>query len=67
VTDAEKLSKISAVCSHPALFGWSGADLARVIRRVLDGQEPVIYTADELNEPIHYELVHDAVYEDGLS
>ncbi len=65
MTDAEKIATISEMCSHPGLFGWSGKDLARSIRRVLDGHEPVPYLLSESDAPIDYELVHDAVYEDG--
>ena len=64
MTDAQKLAKISSICNHPGLFGWSGADVARVIRKVLAGEFVIFALTEDEDEPIHYELVHDAVYEE---
>ena len=36
-SDAEKLARIRAVIDHPGVFHWDGQDVARVIRRILEG------------------------------
>jgi hypothetical protein len=37
ISDAEKLARIRAVIDHPGVFHWDGQDVARVIRRILEG------------------------------
>jgi len=37
ISDAEKLARIRAVIDHPGIFHWAGQDVARVIRRILEG------------------------------
>ena len=37
ISDAEKLARIRAVIDHPGTFHWAGGDVARVIRRILQG------------------------------
>jgi hypothetical protein len=37
ISDAEKLARIRAVIDHPGTFHWAGQDVARVIRRILEG------------------------------
>jgi hypothetical protein len=37
ISDAEKLARIWAVIDHPGIFHWAGRDVARVIRRILEG------------------------------
>ena len=37
ISDAEKLAWIGAVIDHPGMFHWNGQDVARLIRRIIDG------------------------------
>jgi hypothetical protein len=37
ISDAEKLARIRAVIDHPGTFHWAGQDVARAIRRILEG------------------------------
>jgi hypothetical protein len=37
ISDAEKLARIRAVIDHPGIFHWAGQDVARAIRRILEG------------------------------
>ena len=37
ISDAEKLARIRAVIDHPGIFHWAGQDVARIIRRILEG------------------------------
>jgi hypothetical protein len=37
ISDAEKLARIRAVIDHPGIFHWAGQDVARLIRRILEG------------------------------
>lgn len=63
----DKLDKIKAMCGHPSYVTGSGERLAAAIRKVINDEidtAPILYALSEVDEPIHYELVHDAVYED---
>lgn len=62
LTDKQKLQKISEICNHPGAFHWQGRDMARVITSVINDDKPIPYLLSEADEPIHYELTHDAVY-----
>lgn len=64
MTDAEKLAAIADICRHPGAFHWSGQQMASVITKVIDGEQPIPYALSTLDEPIPYELSHDAVWED---
>lgn len=69
LTDTEKLTMIRNLCDHPGAFHWSGRDMAKAIRNVLDDNQPIDYRLSDVDEPIRYELIHDAVaeeVEDGL-
>jgi hypothetical protein len=37
ISDAEKLASIRAVIDHPGTFHWAAQDVARIIRRILEG------------------------------
>lgn len=63
MTDQEKLRQIASICAHPGVFHWSGSDVARAVRRVID-ESPIPFVLSEIDEPVHYEMVHDAVYEE---
>lgn len=63
MTTEEKLRLIRDMCDHPGSYHWKGRDLARVIRRVIDTDEPIPFTLSDIDQPIQFELVHDAVYE----
>lgn len=63
MTTDEKLRMIRDICNHPGAFHWSGQEMARTITKVLDDQ-PIPYRLSDLDEPIHYELAHDAVAEE---
>lgn len=62
LSDAEKLAKIQDICHHPGSYGWSGRKIADFICRVIVGEDqPIPYL---LSDDAHYELAHDAVYEE---
>lgn len=63
--DAEtKLAMIRDICRHPGSWAWTGRQMAEAINRVITGNQPIPYTLSELDHPIPYEVVHDAVYEE---
>lgn len=64
MTDKEKLTMIRNICDHPGAFHWSGIDMAHAIKNVLDGSRPIEYKLSNIDEPIPYELIHDAVAEE---
>lgn len=64
MTDAQKLSKIRAMCYHPGAFHWTGQQMANAIMRVLDENAPIDYELSEDDEPVPYYLAHDAVFVD---
>jgi hypothetical protein len=37
ISDAETLARIRAVLDHPGIFHWAAQDIARVIRRIIEG------------------------------
>lgn len=60
--DAEtKLAMIRDMCRHPVVCRWSGQDVADAITRLIN-EEPIHYELSELDHPVPYELVADAVY-----
>lgn len=64
MTADEKLRMIREICKHPGAFHWSGREMANTISRVIDENAPIPFTLSEIDEPIHYELAHDAVAEE---
>lgn len=60
----EKLDMIRDMCSHPGAFHWSGRQMADAIRKVINEDEPIAYALSDLDHPVPYELVHDAVSEE---
>lgn len=65
LSNDQKLSKIRDICNHPGSFHWSGKQMATAIRNVIDDDaEPIPYTLSDLDHPIPYEIVHDAVYDE---
>ena len=64
MTDAQKLMKIRNMCDHPGAFHWTGAEMANAIKNVLDDNQPIDYSLTDNDEPIRYELAHDAVFID---
>jgi hypothetical protein len=63
VTAEQKLLKIQAMCGHPSYLGGTGHKLAQAIKNVIDDDAPILYSLSDIDEPVHYELVHDAVFE----
>jgi len=39
--------------------------MAKAIRKVINDDSPIEFLLSEQDQPIDYELVHDAVFEDG--
>lgn len=60
----QKLVMIGDLCRHPGAFHWSGRQMADAIRRILARDEPIGFDLSDLDRPIPYELVHDAVSEE---
>lgn len=59
----EKLKMIRDVCRHPGSFHWSGREMADLIAGIVDDADPIPYRLSDADEPIRYELIHDAIYE----
>lgn len=38
--------------------------MAAAIIKIINDNKPIDYTLSEIDEPIHYELAHDAVFVD---
>jgi hypothetical protein len=64
MTDAQKLTKIRDMCNHPGAFHWTGVQMANAIVNIINDNKPIDYELSEIDEPIHYELAHDAVFVD---
>lgn len=64
MTDAQKLTKIRDMCRHPGAFHWTGLQMATAIINVINDEQPIDYVLSETDEPIKYELAHDAVFVD---
>lgn len=67
MTDTEKLTMIRNICDHPGSFHWTGAEMAKAIKNVLQDDRPIDYWLSDADEPIGYELIdliHDAVAEE---
>jgi hypothetical protein len=64
MTDAQKLSKIRAICRHPSSQESTGVAMVTAIMDVLNDDTPIDYLLSDQDEPIHYELAHDAVFVD---
>ncbi len=64
MTADQKLAKIKAMCGHPSYVTGTGHKLAHAIKTVIDDESPILYSLSDIDEPVHYELVHDAVFED---
>lgn len=64
MTDAQKIAMIRDICNHPGSFHWTGLDVANAIKRVIDDEKPIDFTLSQIDMPIPYELVHDAVAEE---
>lgn len=60
----DKLARIGDMCRHPGAFHWTGRQMANAIRKVIDDELPICFELSELDHPIPYELVHDAVSEE---
>lgn len=67
MTAEQKLTKISNMLDHPGAFHWTGTQMAKAIRKVINDDSPIEFLLSEQDQPIDYELVHDAVFEDGAS
>lgn len=59
-----KIAMIHDMCRHPGAHHWKHEDLARAILRIIDNDEPISFSLSDLDHPIPYELVHDAVAEE---
>ena len=64
MTDAQKLVKIRDMCNHPGSFHWTGFQMAAAIIKIINDNQPIDYTLSDIDEPLHYELAHDAVFID---
>lgn len=64
MTDAQKLAKIRAICRHPSSYESTGLAMVTAIMDVLNDNQPIDYALSDRDEPIHYELAHDAVFVD---
>jgi len=64
MTDAQKLMKIRNMCDHPSAVHSTGAEMANAIKNVLNDNTPIEYSLSDKDEPIRYELSHDAVFVD---
>ena len=60
----QKLALIADMCQHPGAYHWPDMKLAQAISRVVSDEPPIPYRLSEMDEPINYELAHDAVYEE---
>lgn len=62
MNDAQKLQKIRNICDHPVAYHRTGQEMANTIRKVLNDDRPIDYELTDADEPIRYELAHDAVF-----
>lgn len=59
----DKLEMIRDICRHPGSFHWTGRQMAKAISNVIEDEEPIAFILSDIDRPIPFEVVHDAVYE----